>query len=266
MEQSKKDPESKSFTALGNPTQHFPVRNLKLNRGLRIGLGILLILLAVAALLTGFFTSWTAVSSHGRAALLQTLPLALLVFLVSLGLGIFLLVFTHRHWQDGVSLYEKGFAVQTGEKIQTGLWDRMERYDAHIEFVKFATSVIGEKMSILLEDDQGQKFTLPGRYANMTELIQQVRSAVLPRLYAKSVREMNQGKAILFHPDLSATRAGLEVNAGFYPWSALSEPHLAKSTLQLKQASDDQVLFKAKYKNIRNLELLLSLFANPPLP
>ena len=91
---------ARGFAGQDGPGRFYPPRRQQLNHWIAIPAGILLILLAAAALLYGFFTTWTAIERHGRAVVLKTLPLPLLVAVLCAVIGLTLLISTARHWRD----------------------------------------------------------------------------------------------------------------------------------------------------------------------
>ncbi len=242
----------------------FRVVKHKVKRDLQIGVGSLLIVIALIALLVGFYSSWKAVPIHGRAVLLQTVPLPLIIFLSCLLLGILLLSYTRRHWHDRVSLYQNGLILQKGKKSIPWLWDATSGFNAEITTIKFGTGTVDEKYRLIFEDDQGQKLILPGRYAEMDSLVEQVRVSLLPQMYKKTIAKMLKGETIPFTPDLQAVLKGLMVHDDLCRWASLNHPQLTKSMLNLSSIGDNKVVYKSPIKKVRNLDLLLTLIENPP--
>ena len=242
----------------------FRVVKHKVKRDLRIGVGLLLIVLAFIALLVGFYSSWKAVSIHGRAVLLQTIPIPLIIFLSCLLLGILLLSYTRRHWHDRVSLYQNGLILQMGKKSIPWLWDATSSFNTEITAIKFGTGTISEKTRLIFEDDQGQKLILPGRYAEMDTLVEQIRNSLLPQLYKNTVAKMLKGDSITFLPDLQAVLKGLMIHDDLCRWASLNHPQLIKGMLKISRIGDNKVVYKSPLKKVGNLDLLLTLFENPP--
>jgi uncharacterized membrane protein (DUF485 family) len=265
MSESKIPSNHELISQLGNFQRDFRVVKHKIKRDLRIGLGLLLIILALLASLAGFFTSWQAVRVHGRAALLHTLPLPILVFVVSLLSGILLFNYTHNHWQDRVSLYENGFVLQTGKKTINWLWESTKYFNTETTVEKFGTSIIDQKFRLIFEDVQGQSLIIPGRYAEMTSLVKQIRNTLLPHLYNKAVTRLRQGDTIHFTPELNAVLKGLMVKGDLCRWVSLNPSQISKGVLHLHRVGDNKLIYKIAIKKVRNLDLLLVLFENPPL-
>ena len=249
---------------LGVFQRDFRVVKHKLKRDLRIGVGLLLIIIAVIAFGIGVYTSWITVRLHGRAALLQTVPLPLLIFLLGLLLGIVLLHYTRRHWHDRVSLYENGLILQSGKNTTTWLWQTTSYFSPDISVLKFGTSIIGEKYRLILEDDDGQQMIIPGRYADMVTLVEQIRNSLLPQMYTASIATMLKGESIPFAPELNAVLKGLIIKDDLCRWASLNPPQVVKNQLKLSRIGDNKVVYKTPIKQVKNLDLLLTLFENPP--
>lgn len=249
----------------GKPVKVFPLVLHKRRHGIRIGMGIILILLGILSLLTGLYLSWRDIGFHGRAILLRTLPLPLGLFSAGILAGVLLLAYTHRHWQDGVSLYENGLVVREGKRVSQLLWKATTRFDSRIHHIKFGMSVAGEKFHLLFENDRGKIISLTGKYADMPTLVEQTRAAILPRLYANAMTRLRHGNQIDFAPGLSAVLKGIVIKDDLCRWDTLNPPRMQKNNLRLSRTGDNQVVFQIPIKRVRNLDLLLALFENPPL-
>jgi len=252
------------ITPLGQMIKHFPVSKRNLKRWLSIGIGTGLIFLAAIAIFSGILTTWTAVESHGRAVVLRTLPLPLVIFFISLPTGILLLIFAKLHWQDGITLYEKGIVVRKGKRNQCWMWDTVERFDTRIEHVKFATSIIRIRSQLILENGQGQRLRISDRYDEIGDMITRFRQNLLPRLFSKTLHLINQGRSVIFHPDLSVIKNGFTIKKNTYPWDSLEKPNINNGTLRINKLPDQTLLYKSNIKKIRNLDTLLALLENPP--
>ncbi len=242
----------------------FRVAKHKVKRDLQIIVGLILIVMACIAFVVGFYSSWKTVPIHGRAILLQTIPLPLILFLSCLLLGILLLSHTRLHWYDRVSLYQNGLILQIGKKSISWLWDATSSFSTEITAIKFGTGTINEKTRLVFEDDQGQKLVLPGRYAELDSLVEQIRNSLLPQLYKNTVAKMLKGEAIPFMPDLQAVLKGLMIRDDLCRWASLNQPQLNKGMLKISRIGDNKVVYKSPVKKVRNLDLLLTLFENPP--
>jgi hypothetical protein len=264
MSPSETPPSQQSPSPFGVFRRDFRVVKHKLKRDFRIGFGLLFVILALIALVAGFYTSWNAVRLHGRAALLQTIPLPLLIFLLGLLLGILLLSYTRRHWHDRVSIYENGLVLQKGKESTPWLWDGTACFKAEITAIKFGTGMIGEKVRLVFENAQGQKLLLPGRYEEMNSLVELVRQSLLPRMYKNTVDRMLKGESIPFTPELNAVLKGLVIREDLCRWAALNPPQLTKGALILSRIGDNKVIYKTPIKKVGNLDLLLTFLENPP--
>lgn len=247
----------------GGKIKDYPIRRQNLKRGFWTLVGILLLLAALAAFLYGAFTSWRAVQAHGRGVLLRTAPLPLLGFLLALVLGIVTLSTTARHWRDNITLHVNGLDLHQG-KIQRFLpWPSINRFDARIKVVKFATSNLDVRSKMRLEDDAGHTYEITDRFEGLSDLIGQVRNRVLPVLYQDTLQHLQAGDAVSFHGQLAAKSEGIVIHGETYPWNTV-KGRLQRWSLQIQQSPDEKILFKQKTKRVRNLDLLMTLLENPP--
>ena len=180
-------------TAIGTVVRDFPVRHQKLNRWVSVLAGLLFLLLGAYVIGAGITKTWTAITLHGRAALLQNLPILLIVSLVCFLAAIILLVSANQHWQDGITLHEKGLILTRGRKAEWWPWENIERFDMSIELVKFAASVVAENGEIVLENEAGQLTVINDHYEGLPELIQRLRQSLVPVLHQKATEKLQNG-------------------------------------------------------------------------
>lgn len=247
----------------GGKVKGYPIRRQNLKHGFWILTGVLLILMALALLLNGAFTSWHAVQAHGRSVLLRTAPLPLLGFLLALVMGILTLSITSRHWADHVTLYVNGLNIKQGKQQTFLSWQTIQRFDTRIKVVKFATSNIAVRSKMLLEINAGQSYKITDRFEGVSDLIGQVRNRLLPILYQTTLQRLKAGEDILFHPQLTAETEGLRIHGETYPWDEV-QGRIHRRSLRIRETTDDQTLFNQKTKKVKNLDLLMTLLENPP--
>lgn len=248
----------------GNFIKDFRIVNHKIKRDLRIGFGILLFILAAFALFVGIVTSWQAVLLHGRAVLLRTLPYPILIFLISLLTATLLFVYERRHRHDKVSLYENGLVIQSGKSRSNWLWESTKYFNTKKTESKFGTSVVSEKYQLTFENAEGQVLTLPGRYADMSLLVEQIRRALLPRMYKRMVSLLRNGNTIRFSPNLSVVLKGVMINRDLCRWVSFNPPQILRRVFSLSSAVDNKTIYQCPTKEIKNLDLLLTVLENPP--
>ncbi len=241
----------------------YPLRRRKLKHWLAIPAGILLLLLSLISLFYGLFTTWSAVERHGRVMVLQDFPLYLLIAIITLVVGLILLVFTGRHWNDGVGVLANGISVIKGKKSAFIPWESIQRFDTRIKLIKFATSVMDIRSKIILETDKNKKFTITDRISGMRELVQQCREKILPRLYEQSLSTLRQGGQLSFHRHLKATLNALLIKDQPHPWEGL-EPVIKSRSLVIKAPSNKEILFKGHVNHFRNTDILLAFLENSP--
>lgn len=247
----------------GGMIKHYPIRHQMLKRGFWTLVGFLLLLAALVTFLFGTFNSWSAVQVHGRAVLLRTVPLPLLGFLVASTLGIVILSTTARHWRDTITLYVNGLDLHQG-KVQRFLpWQSICQFDARIKVIKFATSNLDVRSIMQLVDETGLAYKVTDRFADLSDLIGQVRNRLLPILYQNTTQHLQAGSAVFFHDQLDARSEGLIIDGEAHPWGTI-QGRIHRGRLHIQQLPGEQTLFKQKTKRIRNLDLLMTLLDNPP--
>ncbi len=244
-------------------SRFYPPRRQQLNHWIGVPAGILLILLAAAAFLFGFFTTWTAIERHGRAVVLKTLPLPLLIAVLCAVIGLTLLVSAARHWRDGITLLPTGLEIQEGRKTHSVPFESITRLDSLVNVVKFATSVVDVRTRAVIEDDQGQKYVITDLTANAQDLVKRCRAEVLPRLFREAQKALQQGQKIEFHPDLAATRQAVLIRNVPYDWRDLTVA-LKKRRIALLDKTTRRDLINFPVRKLKNTDILLALLENPP--
>lgn len=225
----------------------------------------------VTLLLTTLFSvliilnTYTALLRHGRAVLLNKLLPFLPLIIIGISLGIFLILWVKNHWEDRMVLGENELIEHKGKKQRVWAYEETQRLDTAITNIQFGGSIVGTRVKLLLEDGDQRQWIIHNRYENMAELIDSIRSRILPHTYKKAIYKISQGKKIIFHSDLKATKTGFEVKDQHIPWGDGLQPIQKNNHLILPAQDDADPLFKANVKKIKNLDLLLCLFDNPPI-
>jgi len=248
---------ARGFAGQDGPGRFYPPRRQQLNHWIAIPAGILLILLAAAALLYGFFTTWTAIERHGRAVVLKTLPLPLLVAVLCAVIGLTLLISTARHWRDGITLLPTGLEIQEGRKTNSVPFESITRLDSLVNVV------VDVRTQAVIEDDQGRKHVITDRTTNAQDLVKRCRAEVLPRLFREAQKALQQGGKVEFHPDLAATRQAVLIRNMPYDWRDLTVA-LKKRRIALLDKTTRRDLISLPVQKIKNADILLALFENPP--
>ena len=244
-------------------SRFYPIRNHQLKHWVAIPSGILLIAFSVIALGYSFFTTWSAVERHGRAVILKTLPLPLLIFIFTAICGLLILIRTARHWQDGVTLDATGLSIRKGQSEKALSWAGITRLNALVNVVKFATSVVDVRTRAIFEDDQGQSILITDRFAKAQELVQRCRAKVLPRLYRQTQRALQQGEKVSFHRDLAANNRVVLIRNMPYEWEAVGVV-MKRRKITLIEKATQRGLITLPIRKLKNTDILMALFENPP--
>ena len=241
----------------------YPPRHQQLKHWIAVPVSVVLILLSAAAFLYGLFTTWTAIERHGRAVLLKTLPLPLLVAVLCAAVGLTLLITTARHWQDGITLLPTGLLFQDGKQTKAVPFTSITRLDSLVNVVKFATSIVDVHTRAVIEDSRGQRFVITDRTAKAQDLVNRCRTEVLPRLHQETQNALQHGKTVTFHPNLAATRQAILIRNMPYDWQDLTVAIQKRRIALLDQATQRERI-SLPVQKIKNVDILLALFENPP--
>lgn len=260
----KKVSRSTKSTDLGHIINHYPIRRYQLKRWLPLIGGAFMVLAGIGLLINLLLNTRTAVQVHGPAILLSILPLPTAVYLLLLLGGIISMILAWVYWRDCITLYETGLIKKNRNKVQVWYYEDTERFDNDITQIMFGGSIIGEKMTIILEDESKRRFTIRNRYTRMEDLLQILRARVLPGLFQRARKHLNDGQVLHFSDKLKADAKGLEVSKNLIPYDDIRYK-ITQNTLKLHQDSDvNKLLFKSDITKIKNLDLLLDLLENPP--
>jgi len=251
---------------LGKSLANFSVEQWGLKRWSLLIFGAILTLGSVLFIFYLGFEVNSAIQRHGRAALLGyfPMPFAPAVLLIPLG-GMFILT-AWLHWQNGITLFERGLRHRKGRRTHLWLWEDFERLDTRVVNVQFSGSTIASRCRIILEDRHNHRWIIRGHYEQMDSLINKIRQQVIPIIYQKTVQRLVAGETIVFGKKLKAIRNGLKINDAFSPWVILDVPEISNATFLLKSKDTQELLFKSRVEKITNLDSLIHLIKYPPPP
>lgn len=225
--------------------------------------GIILFLVTLFSILL-ILNTYTAIQRHGRAALLNNvLPLFPLLF-IGLPLGISIILWAKNHWRDRLILQNEEIIQRKGKKHKVWSFNQTQRLDTAITNINFGGSIVGTKVKLLLEDGDQKQWVIRNDYENMADLIESIRSRILPELYRKSLKKMAVGEEVTFRHDLIANKNGLVVKDQHIPWDEISDPIIKNSNLNLANQENKEIIFKSKTGKIKNLDLFQCLLENRP--
>ena len=242
----------------------FPIRKRELKRWITLISGIILTLFSIGLLLYFSLIAWTAIENHGRAILIRYLPFILPLLLIVFPLGLILIIFTRLHWWDSISIDEAGLRIKNGFRRTDLSWSNIERFDTRVTNIQFAGNSVNTRIKIVLKLNNGRTIIIKNKYRWMSELIRQIRNKTLPILTEDAYEQLNNGQEIFFHKQLVGSVKGLSVNGQIIDWSGFEKPVIKNGILSLRDKDGEENLIKTSINQIKNLDLLLSLIANPP--
>ena len=250
--------------SLGPKLDYFPIRKREAKRWTTLIAGIILILVSIGFMVYFSLTGWTAVENHGRAVLLRFLPFVLPLLLIVFPLGVFLMIFSRLHWWDAITAYEKGLYIKKGFRSIIIFWPQIEQFDTRVTNIQFAGSPVNTRVKLILKSKNKRPVTLKNKYRRMSELIQMIREKTLPILAKHALDQMENGQEIRFHQHLVASIDGLKVKDQSINWADFMKPKVKNGSLSLNDKNGEIDLFRSSINRVRNLDLLLTLIANPP--
>jgi hypothetical protein len=243
----------------------FPPKDHNLKRwGLIVLGGITLLFVTLSSVLI-ILNTYTALQRHGRAILLDRVTPLVPLLIIGLPLGIVMILWAKNHWNDQLAINKKALSRQNGKTQRIWRFKDTYKLQTDITNINFGGSIVGTKVKIVLEDEDNQKLIIRNHYQNMADLIENIRSRILPDLYNKSVQELARGEIIRFRPDVIASKEGIEVNKKLLRWDANITTVVKNNKLILTEENEQKPFLKFKVKKISNLDLLLCLLDNPPL-
>lgn len=172
---------------LGKVINNFPVRHSILKRWLGLLLGIFLLLIGILGTAYLAVQALQKVQFHGWAILVAQLPFMILLLVFVLPLGIGLISYTKRHWEDGIIVYEQGFVKKHKKQSERWLWSEIERLDTRMVKSVFGGSEVNSRIRIDIEAEDHSPLKIKHRYEKMVELAQIIRRKTLPLLLGKTL-------------------------------------------------------------------------------
>lgn len=244
----------------------FPIRKRDVKRWTWLIAGVILVLVSIGLLLFFSLKGWTAIENHGRAVVLRFLPYVLPLLMVVFPAGVMLIIFARLHWWDAVTVYENGLLIKKGYRMVIMHWSEIEQFDTRVTNINFAGNAVNTRIKLILKPRNKRPRIIKNKYRHMSELIRLIRAHSLPILTKSAQDQIEKGQEIHFHKELIATKNGLRVNGNVLNWTEFQKPKVKNRILSLKDKDSEEELFKANINRIENLDLLLTLMANPPSP
>lgn len=250
---------------LGNLIDRFPIHHLGIKRVLWLLIGTSMTLISLTFGLIRLVKIRNEIEIHGRAVLLNRLPLPLLLIGVVLPLSIGFIIYAKQHWNDSVEIYGLGFVKYRGKQKKIWLWEKTERFNNQVIYSKFAGNAIAIRVNITLKDLQQDQITLKNHYARMDDVLYQVRRHVLPILTIKARQKLLNGESIQFHKQMRVSNIGVQIKESIFPWHEFGIPTIHNGVLTLTDISNQKVLLKTNVNQVENVDLLINLIETPPI-
>ncbi len=239
---------------------HFPKHKAQVKYWAFLIFGCLLILFGF--LYSGYtiFHSWSLISIHGRAILLNSLPLPKFIILTSFAIGIAIIIYQANHHNDSILISKECLIIHDGKKIITIRWQEITRMDTRLIDYKFGRTIIYSNREIVLKNTEHKQVFIRDRYVEMQELINNIRARAISHLYMDAVKKMNGSTPIPFHKHLLADNQGLKFEQQSIPWHSLQTPEIHRNQLIIRDHDPEkQIHINIKLSKIKNLDLLLLL-------
>jgi len=250
---------------LGKAINNFLIRHSTFKRWLGLLLGIFLGLISIVG------TAYLAVQAlqkaqfHGWAILVVQLPLMIFLVVFVLPLGIGLIFYTKRHWDDGIIIYEQGFVKKHKKRSERWLWSEIERLDTRMVKSVFGGSEVNSRIQIDIEAIDHSPLKIKHRYDKMVELAQIIRKKSVPILYQKKRPQLSQKGAEIFHKNLELSHEGLIFNQSQLDWKKIDAIETQRGVLNFSARDQTKKSIKIPLNQLSNLDLLLFIVHNPSI-
>jgi hypothetical protein len=251
---------------LGHILNYFPTRNYKLKRWLMVIAGVFVILTAIGLIINRLLNLTTGIQTHGRAMILETFPFPIVIYAIILVGGIILVILSKLRWWDCITLFEAGLIKEKGNCVEVWFYEDTDCFDNYVINIIFGGSIVGGQVKILLEDGSKGSMIIRDNFIRMPDLVQTLRSRVLPGLIERARLQLDEGQVLHFNKKLSASAHGIEINHEVLPYKAI-QAEIKNHTIELLQKENPRkLLYKSSVTKIRNMDLFLDLLDNPPNP
>ncbi len=257
---SQANSESNHRQDLGTVIKSFPARYQTLNRVIGISLGCMLILASISFFALRFSDMATGIRAHGRAVILLHAP-ALIVLLAFLPVGVLVLLITAIHWDNHLTLFEEGLVLRRGRKQKVCEWKQTTRLDTRITHIKFGGSIVDIRIKLLLGNTH-DKLVVHNWFEDMSEIVQDVRTTLLPILVEWAKGQFKHKKTIEFHRNLVGNQDSLKIKGEPFGWREFDLPKIKNQKITLYGNQEHNKLFQADLEKIANLDLLVVLLKN----
>jgi hypothetical protein len=245
--------------------KNFPIRHRTFKRWLGLLLGIFLVLISIVG--TAYLAMQALQKSqiHSWAILVAQLPLMILLVVFVLPLGIGIICYTKRHWDDGLIIYEQGFIKKQKKRSERWLWSEIECLDTRMVKSVFGGSEVNSRIQIEIEAEDHSPLKIKHRYDKMVELAQIIRKNTVPILYQKKRPQLSQNGAEIFHKNLELSHEGLIFNQSQLDWNEINAIETQRGVLSISARDQTKKSIKIPLNQISNLDLLLFIVHNPSI-
>lgn len=245
------------------PVDHFPLKNEKSRRWLVLLGSLNVTLFAIFLIIDRTLALSSGIQIHGRAVVLNQAPLLLFLIFLALPASIIGILYARNHWHDGITILNEGFRQKRGRNLIEWRWQETTCLDARINHIVFGGGEISTRVFIRLEDQDGKELIIQDHYERIDELINIIRSQILPVLLVNARLSFVQNYDLHFGSGLKANALGLMDKGLFFPWSDI-EPPIIKNSRFILNSKQQKKIVQTKIQNIRNLDLLIHLIKYPP--
>ncbi len=222
-------------------------------------LGATLSILGIGSSYLLFQQIYVAIHAHGRAIIMQFFPWPILFYCVLFITGLILIIYTKRIWVDRIEIYENGLIIKKANKSKVLIFQDIVRFDSFLKQVIFSGSIVNTRIKVILKDKHGFNLILRNRYAQMEELISQLREIILPDLTRRLKEDLDKGGSIWFHKNIEATQAGLKIKHNFIPYDELEITFQSQILILNKTGTERVPVYKSPISKFSNLDTLINL-------
>jgi hypothetical protein len=241
----------------------------RLRRFLRLVYPTLALFNLLATLALWALAAWRwffAYSTYGPALVWRvTFPLVVMS-VVTLTVGLIGVVANIRLSSLVVTTFERGLTVRRGRRGKLIRWAHIRHLRTSAVRYGFSGMNWGQRASINLILDSGEKFRFTTALGDIGGLIATIKGNVYPRLLDEYTREFNQGHPLGFGP-LMLTQQGIQKGRGRLDWVDLGHASLENGRLVLTpRTGSEGSKIRVEARRIPNVDLCLQFIQHLSKP
>ncbi|MEW5827659.1 MAG: DUF6585 family protein [Chloroflexota bacterium] len=218
---------------MGAPRAFFEVK--KLTRWGEAIAALVLLGGAALALVWGVYSAFTGMQQYGQVVFWERLTPALIISVISGGLGLLAVWSAVVNWRKAVAFYENGLAYRDRTGIHSWRWDQAAQVFSAVTRHYTNGIYTGTTHLYTLNLADGARLKFDNKFDKIEALGHLLQELSFKPLYQKAADAYNAGQVVTFGPVAISKQGGLALGKKTYPWNEIAQVSVQKGYLQVSK-------------------------------